>query len=563
MAESEVVRAIRKQREEVARNELDTLKRLARLWVPSYRYLREQVNALTALIRKKQDAGEPVEVEYFYSLERYQRMMAQAKKMVRDYNSAAAGQIHGTEVEMVELGKQNAQRTVSIAEPDDPMWTRVNKRETRIAAGMTANGSPLDRLLDKSFGQMKEGMEQALITGISTGQGSSWIADQLMKAAEIPEQRALLIARTEVNRAYRVANLETMRESRAVRGYRRMCYKDTACLACLMLDGEYYDKMEDFSDHPNGKCSAVPVTKHFDPANDPSWQKGRDWFMEQDEATQRRLMGAGRYELWKQQGVDPRDMVFVKPNPVWGGSPAVRSLSELIMGYQGGNQVFDLPSAAGINFQTEQHVQISGIDVVKSEGVRGMPDGKSGYLRTENCDIYATKDGMEFVFPKNLDKKLQVMTPEQVIQAWSNISADIRSKAQKRIIVVDYPNPNDSFWKKTYKNFTKSFSTGGINEITFYRSTNKHSISYIRDAIVHEIGHRIDTINGYFSSRVEWEAAMAIDAIRNGKKAPTVYGENSKREDFAESLVEFEKDRIGFEKVFTERAILIKILLRR
>ena len=319
MAESEVVRAIRKQREEVARNELDTLKRLARLWVPSYRYLREQVNALTALIRKKQDAGEPVEIEYFYSLERYQRMMAQAKKMVRDYNSAAAGQIHGTEVEMNDFGQNNAKQLINIAEPDDPMWTRVNKRETRIAAGMTANGSPLDRLLDKSFGQMKEGMEQALITGISTGQGSAWIADQLMKAAEIPEQRALLIARTEVNRAYRQANWEQMQSSRAVRGYRRMCYKDTACLACLMLDGEFYPIDSEPCDHPNGKCSFVPVTKHFDPANEPGWQKGRDWFMEQDEATQRRLMGPGRFDLWKQGGVYPRDMVYMKPNDIWGG----------------------------------------------------------------------------------------------------------------------------------------------------------------------------------------------------------------------------------------------------
>ena len=170
---------------------------------------------------------------------------------------------------------------------------------------------------------------------------------------------------------------------------------------------------------------------------------------------------------------------------------------------------------------------------------------------------------MEFVFPKNLNTKLQIMTPEKVIQAWKNISADVRSKAQKRIIVVDYPNPSDSIWKRIYKNFTNSFSTGGINEITFYQSINRHSINYIRDAIVHEIGHRIDITNGNISSRTEWEAAMAIDANRSGEKSPTVYGENSKREDFAESLVEFEKDRIGFENVFTERTTLIKILLRR
>ena len=329
LAESEVVRAIRKHRAETAANELETLKRLARLWVPSYRYLQKQVTDLLAVIKAQQDAGKEVWIGHIHSLERYRTMMAQAEQMIRQYNRAAAGEIRGTEAEMTELGRENGRQLVSIAEPDDPMWTRVNKREARITAGMTAEDTPLDRLLEKSFGQMKEGMESALITGISTGQGSSWIAEQLMKAAEIPEQRALLIARTEVNRAYRQSNWEQMQSSRAVRGYRRMCYPDTACFACLMLDGEFYPIDAEPCDHPNGKCSFVPVTKHFDPGNDPSWQRGRDWFMEQDEEDHRRIMGAGRFDLWKSGVVDPRDMVYIKPNQTWGGSPAVKTLESL------------------------------------------------------------------------------------------------------------------------------------------------------------------------------------------------------------------------------------------
>ena len=200
--------------------------------------------------------------------------------------------------------------------------------------------SPLSDLLNQSDQETRDESDKTLMIGISTGQGSAWIANQLEEAGQIPLKRALVIARTEVNRAYREANLETMRESRAVKGYRRMCYPDTACFACLMLDGEYYDKYEDFSDHPNGKCSAVPVTKHFDPINEPEWERCQEWFERQDEATQRRLMGAGRHDLWKKQGVDPRDMVYIKPNKVWGGSPAVRTLSELMEEYE--NKSFEL-----------------------------------------------------------------------------------------------------------------------------------------------------------------------------------------------------------------------------
>ncbi|MBQ9402125.1 MAG: hypothetical protein IJU38_07110 [Clostridia bacterium] len=332
MAKAAIFQAAEEYRRAVNRNELEALRRLSRLWVPSYKYLREQFSALTQLIESRKNEGKPVEVEYLYSLQRYRTMMEQARKMISQYNRAAAGEISGAEAEAADLGTKRGTDLVNIAEPDDPMWTRVNSRETRIMSGMLSEASPLSELLDKSFSQTREEIDRALITGISTGQGSSWIADQLANAAQVPLQRALVIARTEVNRAYRQANLETMRSSRAVRGYRRMCYPPTACFACLMMDGEYYDKMEDFSDHPNGKCSAVPVTKHFDPGADPNWQRGRDWFMQQDEDAQRKLMGAGRFDLWKQQGIDPRDMVWIKPNPIWGGSPAVRTLGELKSG---------------------------------------------------------------------------------------------------------------------------------------------------------------------------------------------------------------------------------------
>lgn len=329
MADSKVVEAIKRQREEIARNEVDTLKRLTRLWLPSYKYLKEQSDTLMALIQKRRDEGKPVEPEYIFSQQRYKTMLDQAQHMIWQYNKAAAGIIGGAEVEMTNIGEKNAKELVNIAEPDDPMWTRVNKQETRIMAGMTANGSPLSDLLDKSFSETKDEIVEKLMVGIATGQGVDWIARQMEEAGEVPLERALLIARTEINRAYREANLEQMRSSNAIIGYRRMCYPPTACFACLMLDGEYYDKNSGFSDHPNGKCTVVPVTKHYDPINDPGWERGPEWFEKQSEETQRKLMGATRYELWKSGGVNLRNMVFVKENSIWGGSPSMLRIDSL------------------------------------------------------------------------------------------------------------------------------------------------------------------------------------------------------------------------------------------
>ena len=330
VADSLIVQAIKAQRAAVARGEKQLLRDLARLWVvPSYRYLQQQVTDLMSVIQAQRDQGQPVWIGHIHSLERYQTMMEQARRTIDGYNRAALGRISGAEADAVRIGGDNGRQLINLAEPDAPVWTRVNQRETRILSGMLSEASPLSALLNKSWGQSKAGIEEALTIGVSTGQGSAWIADQMMKAVNIPYQRAQLIARTEVNRAYREANVEAMRETRVARGFRRMCYPPTACFACLMLDGEIYSVGAQPCDHPNGKCSFVPVTKHFDPAKDPSWERGQDWFSRQDEETQRRIMGAGRFELWKQHGVDPKSMVYIKDNPIWGGSPTARPIQEI------------------------------------------------------------------------------------------------------------------------------------------------------------------------------------------------------------------------------------------
>ena len=40
-------------------------------------------------------------------------------------------------------------------------------------------------------------------------------------------------------------------------------------------------------------------------------------------------MGNGRYDLWKEQNISPRRMVFMKDNKVWGASPAIKTVESL------------------------------------------------------------------------------------------------------------------------------------------------------------------------------------------------------------------------------------------
>lgn len=186
-----------------------------------------------------------------------------------------------------------------------------------------------------------------------------------------------------------------------------------------------------------------------------------------------------------------------------------------------------------------------------------------GYNTSVQSDavVYTTPDGVSFIFPKNYDSAHQTMTPEQAISCWQKVPEEVKKKAQKNIEFVDYYNPDDSYWKRVYKNFTHSYATGGV-KITFYRYDRPHDSDYVVRTYCHEAGHYIDTnlsvSGGRFSEEKEWQKAIAEDKKLSGSKSPTAYGENSPAEDFAESIAEYVQNAKEFSKKFPNRASILK-----
>jgi SPP1 gp7 family putative phage head morphogenesis protein len=131
--------------------------------------------------------------------------------------------------------------------------------------------------------------------------------------------KALTIARTEQLRVYRAASQEQYRASGVVTGYRRLsAHDDRVCAGCLAADGEELSSDVDFEAHPNCRCTLVPICAGVEP---PQWTAGGDWFEEQDEETQRNILGPGRYELWQNGGVsDFRQFATRVQNETWGGA---------------------------------------------------------------------------------------------------------------------------------------------------------------------------------------------------------------------------------------------------
>lgn len=321
VTESDAVRVAREYREALARNEDAALRRLARYWLSMERELRLSYEGLYREIMEMQDAGEIVPEEVWMDLERYRDMNRQIIELSGAYEDRALDTI--TEYQRLDynLGLDSASAILQASSKYAEIWNRVDPSVVETVAGFAGNGAPLRTLLQTDFGSLSAGILDALVSGVGLGKGAYATAEDMLKVTQkLTYTRAVRIARTEINRAYRIANAQQYAASGVVTKVLRLCYAPTACLACLEMDGEECPNGI-CDDHPNGKCTTVAVTigGHY-----PQWQTGHDWLMEQSAEDQRRIMGDGRYEMWR-AGMPIRDMVEMQANPVWGDSPQVIS----------------------------------------------------------------------------------------------------------------------------------------------------------------------------------------------------------------------------------------------
>lgn len=331
--ESVAVTTAREFREQLLRQEDAALREMSRQWVRMENKLQRSFEELAREIEEMRANGEAVPRQKIYNLRRYQQMMAEIARELPEYDQEAVQIMTNAQIESFTLGLEAAQATIIDTRPSSPMWNRVGKDAAEVAAGFAGNGAPLGQLLQRDYGDLGMKVTDVLVEGVALGKGAHATAREMRDILGKSEYtRSVRIARTEINRAYRIANADQYARSGVVIKVLRLCAKQpNTCLACLMMDGdECPNGIVD--DHPNGRCTTVAVTIG---GIVPDWEHGDSWFYRQDEETQRKIMGDGRYEMWKNDGISPSDMVQMVPNPVWGGSPSVISERQIRLNQEG------------------------------------------------------------------------------------------------------------------------------------------------------------------------------------------------------------------------------------
>jgi hypothetical protein len=326
-----VVTVLRDFRQAVDAKESMVTAEMATRWLQVERQLEVDIALLAREVAERQAAGEVVTQQMLWRMERYHRLQVQMEREILLYNSSyAIPTIEGAQRAFGQLGLDAASSAISASYPGVGIYfDRIHTDAVETMVGYLGNGAPLNTLLRNDYPEAFDGMTKALINGVTRGYGPDFVARSMIEGTGMGFDRALLITRTEINRTYRSAALMQYRASGVVSGFKRLVKKETACLACLALDGETMELEAELDDHPRGKCIAVPIVNG---TREPTWETGEDWFMQQSDELQAKMLGPERYAAWQSGSFKFKDLARFAHSDEWGDSPRVATIAELLGG---------------------------------------------------------------------------------------------------------------------------------------------------------------------------------------------------------------------------------------
>jgi hypothetical protein len=287
MVEPRVVTILREYREMIEARETAILEDMTRHWLMIEKRLSGDIAALELLMAQKAKDGMAITEQMVWKDERYQILKGNLEQAIKEYNrDYLIETVTKGQGDFGWLGVQAAAAAIkaSYIYGNIPYFPVLNRDAIIAMSGFLGNGAPLNSLLKNDYPDALQGLMNALINGIARGSSFGQVAREMAEGMGMGLERAMLIARSEFGRAYRSANIKQYRESHVVTGFYRLVKKGSACMGCLLLDGERFSLEKELDDHPRGNCQAVADVMGV---GAPNWEKGSDWFENLGEDQQR------------------------------------------------------------------------------------------------------------------------------------------------------------------------------------------------------------------------------------------------------------------------------------
>lgn len=335
MPDPYVVQVMRQFKADLLLREREQVTEMTRRWLAMERELQDAFASLALEIDQYrfEEATDVIPAWKIKKMARYRSLLDQVRAEIERYNGYASGTIQARQLEFAMLGIEHGAAAIQAYYATYGLvagaFNVLPVSAVAYMVGLAGDGSPLHKLLSASFGDAVDGITNELLKAVTMGLNPRETARAMAKGFGVGLDRALNIARTEQLRTYRESNRETYRHSGLVGGYKRLSARDgRVCPACLFADdGKVLDLGVSFEEHPQGRCTLVPVVKGMPVVQ---WESGITWFMAQGAGVQSGILGPGKYEAWKEDRFDLADLVKRRENKTWGASLVPASLAELV-----------------------------------------------------------------------------------------------------------------------------------------------------------------------------------------------------------------------------------------
>ncbi len=336
-----VVQRMREFKALLLAREQSQMQEMAKRWLGVEQALEAQITALAEQAAAQAAEGKALTEAQLFRMERYRSLLSQTTQQFNQYANYADAEITRQQAALARMGIDHSEQAIQLSYWEGGRmgvyFDRLPVEAVETMIGLAGNGAPIGELLKLRMVQDDAGnpmpgvwdrLTRHLIEGTALGRNPRETARLMRNDLTGGLQKALVIARSEQLRVYRMAAVEAYRESGVVTGMKRLSAHDgRVCAGCLADDGRLYGLNEAITDHPNGRCTGVPVVKGLPQAN---WTAGEDWFKRQDEATQMAILGRDYFDAWRGGAFAFGDLTTHTRDATWGGGIAVTPLAALV-----------------------------------------------------------------------------------------------------------------------------------------------------------------------------------------------------------------------------------------
>ena len=238
--------------------------------------LRREYRELQRRMIAARDAGEEISEAWLYRERRLAALIDQVKQQIERFGRTAAAITTREQRAAITLAAEQSREVLRILGGPADLGFTLPTRVVEDAVGMMGNGSPiLEYYREQLAPKVAEMIRIEVIKAAAAGTDFRTIANRLLTTGQITRTRALMVARTEVNRVRREATRQAYIESGVTLQWEWVASKSIrTCPACLWLDGQRFELKDPFPQHPNCLISGTVVNSPQTKAATRRWYDG-------------------------------------------------------------------------------------------------------------------------------------------------------------------------------------------------------------------------------------------------------------------------------------------------